>query len=189
VPFRQLVWFEAVAFQRAGAVVVDHDIGAGQQGGCSFLPGGVPEVDVGAAGAGVGLGVDEFVFVVVRTGRTQHVRPVLGQGPAHDWARDGVGERQDADAVERPLRRAEVPCRGVADALQADDRLARQEGTLRMSQPFSGRAYDARRKASGVRGLFQLGRVPPLDGCGDLGGAGWHVQEAAPLRGQMRVHA
>ena len=130
------MWLEAAALQRPAAVVVDHDVGIGQQGGRSFLPGRVPEVDVGAAGADVGLGVDELVLVVVRTGRAEHVRAVLGQGPAYDRAGDGVGERQHADAVERPLRRPEVPCRGVADTFQADDRLARQEGSLRVRQPF-----------------------------------------------------
>ena len=189
MPFRQLMWLEAAALQRPAAVVADDDVGAGQQAGCSFLPGRVPEVDVSAAGAEVGLGVDELVLVVVRTGRAEHVRAVFGQGPAYDRAGDGVGERQYADAVERPLRRSEVPCRGVADTLDTDDRLARQERSLRVRQPFQGLAYDARRKARGARRLFQLERIPPPDGRGDPGAVGWHVQEATPLRGQMRVHA
>ena len=112
---------------------------------------------------------------------------MLGQGPAHDRACDGVGERQYADAVERPACRAEVARRGVADALQADDRLACQEGSVRVRQPFGGLAYDARREACGVRRLFQPERVPPSDGGGDLGAVGWHVQEPAPLRGQARA--
>jgi hypothetical protein len=73
--------------------------------------------------------------------------------------------------------------------LPDNDRLAGQERSLRVSQPFRRLAYDARRQAGGIGGLFQLERVPLPDGRGDLGGVGWYVQEPAPPGGQMRVHA
>ena len=47
--------------------------------------------------------------VVVRSCGTEHVGPLLGEGPAHCGPRDGVGERQHADTVEWPGRCPEVP--------------------------------------------------------------------------------
>ena len=150
-------------------------------------PAGVAEVEVGAAGADVGLGVDELVLVVVGAGRAEHVRPVLGQGPAHDRTRDGVRERQHADTVERPFRGTEIPCRGVADALKTDDRLSRQQRSVLVRQPLAAGAHHAHRQACGVRRLLQLECVPLADGCCDLDTVGRHVQEAAPCGGQMGV--
>jgi hypothetical protein len=90
-----------------------------------------------------------------------------------------VRERQHADAVERPLRRAEVARRSVAGLLKDNGRLACEKSSLRVSQPFSRLAYDARRQARGASGLFQLERIPLPDGRRDLGGVGWYVKETA----------
>ena len=83
MPFCQLSRIEPAALERAQSVVVDHDVGLGQEHRRPLLAGGSVEVDIGASGADVGFGVDELVLVVVGPGRTEHVRPVLGEGPAH----------------------------------------------------------------------------------------------------------
>ena len=109
VSFRQLSGIEPALLERSLSVVVDHDVGAGEKGRGPLLADRTVEVDIGTAGADVGLGVDELVLVVVGAGGAEHVRSVLGQGPSDGRTGDGVGERQHPDAVERPRRPLRSP--------------------------------------------------------------------------------
>jgi hypothetical protein len=156
-------------------VVVDDNVGIGEQSARSVLAGWAVEVNVRAARADVGLGVYELVFVVVRAGGTQHVRSLLGECPTNGWAGDGMGEGQRADPVEGPLGRSEVLERRVADALETDSRLARKKCSLLVGEPFSRAAHYADRQTDGARRLLQFDGVPPRNGCGDPGGIGGHV--------------
>ena len=127
------------------------------------------------------------MLVVVGAGGAQHVSPLLGEGPPDGRAGHGVGERQHAEAVEGPFGRSEVPHRGVADLLHADDRLGGQPCALLVGPPLRREAHDGDRQAPGTGGLLELEGVPGADRRGDPGGIGRHIQKAAPGGDQMRI--
>ena len=64
---------------------------------------------------------------------------------------------------------------------------AGQQRPLLVGQPLGGGAHDADRQARRVRRLLELEGVPGGDRRGDPGGIGRHIQEAAPLGGQVGI--
>ena len=148
-------------------------------------PPGRVEVEVGAARADIGLGVDEFVLVVVRPRRAQHVGAVLGEGATDRRARDRMGERQHADVLERTPGGSERTRRPVAHPLDSDHGLRREERTLLVGAPLFGTPHHAHGQARRAGGVFEVVGVPRGDRPGHRGGVGRYPQEAAPLRRQV----
>jgi hypothetical protein len=130
IPFGQLARIQAQPFQLAGPVVVDHDVGAGEQLAGQRPAAVAGEVHVGGAGAEVGFGVDEVVLVVVGAGCAQDVRALLGQRPADRRPGDRMRERQHPHTLQRTLRGRDSAGRCITDAFQADHRLAGQPRAL-----------------------------------------------------------
>ena len=185
---RELPGIDAQLLQFEAAVVVDHDVGVAQQSVDVGLAGLLGQIKPGAAGSNVGFEVDPVVLEIIGTGRAQHVGALLGQDASHRGSGDGMGERQHPHTAERPIGRAKVARRGVADPGQPDDRLAGQQSSVRMGQPLLRAAGHTRRQTGLIGSFFQLEGIPISKCLSDFGEVGWHVEEATPVGCLMRVN-